>query len=229
VVRNKWPDDNQPFKYHAAPIELHTTAKKIPAWQKDHLGLVGKLQQSPAKSSEPTENITLIPMGCARLRISSFPTIGSGPDAHQWKKPPKTIPATASHCWQADTVAALSDKVLPRSSNDQSVQRMTFWPHKGTTEWVQYDFEKPETISGAAVYWFDDTGAGGCRVPKSWRLLYKDGDDFKQVSNAGSYGVEKDKFNSVRFKPVGTKALRLEVQLQPDYSGGILEWHIDTK
>jgi hypothetical protein len=229
VVHKGWPSNNQPFKFDAAPIELRVKGKRIPEWQKDHLGLVGKLQQSPVKSNEPTEDITLIPMGCARLRISSFPTIGSGPDAHQWKQPPKTIPATASHCWESDSVAALSDKVLPRSSNDQSVQRMTFWPRKGTTEWVQYDFEKPARISGSAVYWFDDTGVGGCRIPKSWQLLYKDGNNFKQVSNVGTYGVEKDKFNSVAFSPIQTTALRLEVQLQQDFSGGILEWRVDTE
>ena len=48
------------------------------------LGLVGLLQPSPVKSNEPTETITLIPMGAARLRISAFPTIGAGPDAHDW-------------------------------------------------------------------------------------------------------------------------------------------------
>jgi len=229
VVRNDWPSDNQPFKADAAPIELRAKAKKVPAWQKDHLGLVGKLQESPAKSSEPTENVTLIPMGCARLRISAFPTIGSGPGAYEWKQPPKTIPATASHCWDSDTVMALSDKLEPRNSNDQSIPRFTWWPHKGTKEWVQYDFEKPKRISAAAVYFFDDTGGGGCRIPKSWRLLYKDSNNWKQVSNAGSYGVEKDKFNSVTFSPVQTSALRLEMQLQQDFSGGILEWRVDTK
>jgi DUF1680 family protein len=228
VVQKQWPADNQPFKANAAPIELLAKAKKIPAWQKDQLGLVGKLQQSPAKSDEPTEDVTLIPMGCARLRISSFPTIGSGPDAHEWKEPPKTIPATASHCWQADTVAALSDKLLPQSSNDQSIPRFTWWPHKGTTEWVQYNFDKTEKIHGSAVYFFDDTGRGECRIPKSWRLLYKAVNNWKQVSNAGSYGLEKDKFNSVTFSPVQTSALRLEVQLQQDFSGGILEWRVDT-
>jgi hypothetical protein len=229
VIQKDWPADDQPFKFDAAPIELRTKAKRIPQWQKDHLGLVGLLQQSPVKSTEPTEDVTLIPMGCARLRISSFPIIGSGPGAHEWKKPPKTIPATASHCWESDSVAALSDKVLPRSSNDQSIQRMTFWPHKGRIEWVQYDFEKPTRIAGSAVYWFDDTGVGGCRIPKSWRLLYKDGNNFKQVSNASSYSIEKDKFNSVRFDLVQTTALRLEVQLQQDFSGGILEWRVDME
>jgi DUF1680 family protein len=228
VVQKEWPADNQPFEAKAVPIELLAKAKKIPAWQKDQLGLVGKLQQSPAKSDEPTENVTLIPMGCARLRISAFPTIGSGPDAHEWKEPPKTTPATASHCWQADTVAALSDNLLPRSSNDQSIPRFTWWPHKGTAEWVQYNFEKPERIHGSALYFFDDTGRGECRIPKSWRLLYKTVNNWKQVSGTSGYGVEKDKFNSVTFSPIQTSALRLEVQLQQDFSGGILEWRVDT-
>jgi len=81
-----WPENDQPFEATAAPIELCAKAKKIPQWKKDHLGLVGELQPSPVKSDQPTETITLIPMGCARLRISAFPTIGSSPDAHEWKE-----------------------------------------------------------------------------------------------------------------------------------------------
>jgi len=94
VVQKPWPQDNQPFEVKAAPTELRARAKKIPAWQLDELGLVGLLQQSPAKSDEPTETVTLIPMGAARLRISAFPTIGSGPDAHPWTTPPKKGAAT---------------------------------------------------------------------------------------------------------------------------------------
>jgi len=96
AVYKAWPDDDQPFEAIAAPIELRAKAKKIPAWQKDHLGLVGKLQQSPVKSGELTETVKLVPMGCARLRISAFPTIGTGPDAHEWEPPPKSMPDTAS-------------------------------------------------------------------------------------------------------------------------------------
>jgi hypothetical protein len=36
-----------------------------------------------------------------------------------------------------------------------------------------------------------------------------------------------DHFNRVAFAPVETKALRLEVQLQPGWSGGILEWKVE--
>jgi len=229
IVRKSWPQDNQPFEAQIAPIELRTRAKKIPNWKKDHLGMVGKIQDSPVKSEEPIETVTLIPMGCARLRISAFPTIGTGPDAREWVGPGETIPATASHCWEHDNVAALSDKFLPQSSNDQGIPRFTWWPRKGSTEWVQYDFDKPQNISSSEIYWFDDTGAGGCRTPKSWKLLYKDGDQWKEVSSAANYGTEKNKFNKVSFNPIQTKSLRIEAQLQPDFSAGILEWQTDAK
>jgi beta-L-arabinofuranosidase (glycosyl hydrolase family 127)/glycosyl hydrolase family 127 (putative beta-L-arabinofuranosidase) len=74
----------QPFTPDSAPIELRVNARKIPAWQQDKLGLVGKLQPGPVKSDQPLEKVTLIPMGAARLRISSFPVIGHGADAHEW-------------------------------------------------------------------------------------------------------------------------------------------------
>jgi hypothetical protein len=65
----------QPFAQAAAPIELKVKARRIPAWKQESNGMVGELPQSPAPSSAPVEEITLIPMGCARLRISAFPVV----------------------------------------------------------------------------------------------------------------------------------------------------------
>jgi hypothetical protein len=215
----------QPFAWDVAPIELTAKVKKIPVWKLDPKGLVGTLGQSPVKSAEPIETVTLIPMGCARLRIASFPVIGSGHDAHEWPEP---APArhTASHCFESDTVDALSDGIVPKSSNDKSIRRFTWWPRRGTEDWVTYDFEKPRKVSAVEVYWFDDTGVGQCRVPKSWRGEWLDGDQWKPVAATGPFGVEKDTFNSVPFEPVTTKQLRITVQLQPQFSGGILEWRV---
>jgi len=81
-------------------------------------------------------------------------------------------------------------------------------------------------VSAVEVYWFDDTGDGSCRVPASWKLLYKAGQDWKPVEDASQYSTRLDTYNRVNFKPVQTTALRLEVQLQPDFSGGILEWKV---
>jgi len=87
IERKPGPLAAQPFTPETAPISLKVRARGIPAWQLDQNNMVGLLQQSPAKSDQPREEITLIPMGAARLRISSFPTIGTAPEAREWVAP----------------------------------------------------------------------------------------------------------------------------------------------
>jgi DUF1680 family protein len=132
--------------------------------------------------------------------------------------------ASASRGIAAD---AANDQMLPKNSADESVPRMHWWPHKGTTEWVQYDFPGLQTVSRAEVYWFDDTGEGECRVPKSWRLLYKEGDRWIPVAGRVPYAVEKDRFTAVTFEPVKTESLRLEIELQTGFSAGVFEWKVE--
>jgi hypothetical protein len=64
------------------------------------------------------------------------------------------------------------------------------------------------------------------RVPASWKILYKDGDAWKAVENAGAWAVERDKFNQVSFKAVTTTALRLEVNFQATFSAGVQRWRV---
>lgn len=228
VVQKGGPLPANPFTHGTNPIELRAKARKIPQWQADSHNVVGLLQPSPARTTKPTETVTLIPMGTARLRITSFPTVGTGLDAHDWVAPVRSSwKTTASHVFESDTLDALNDGLEPARSDDQTIPRMTWWDHKGTAEWVQYDFAKPLTTGAVSLYWFDDSGHGGCRVPQSWRLLYKNGDQWEPVANASAYGTARDAYNRVTFTPVTTTALRLEAQLQPSFSGGILEWKVE--
>jgi hypothetical protein len=216
---------DNPWTHEGNPVELHAKARKISNWQTDKDNVVSVLQPSPAKTTEAVETVTLIPMGAARLRITSFPTVSAGEDAHEWVTPVKPEMAiTASHIF--DDITAVADGLEPASSYDLTIPRLTFWDHKGTSEWVQYDYPKAITTSSVSVYWYDDTGHGECRVPKSWRLLYKDGDAFKPVTAASAYGIDKDHSNEVRFAPVTTTALKLEIQLSEEFSGGLLEWKV---
>jgi DUF1680 family protein len=135
---------------------------------------------------------------------------------------------SASHCWQTDTVSALNDQVEPAASDDTTIPRFTWWNHRGTSEWVQYDFDHPTKICAAEAYWWDERRIHAhCRVPQSWRLVYQSNGEWKPVTGASAYGTEMDRFNRVTFDPVVTTALRLEVQLQADWSGGIVEWKVE--
>jgi len=135
---------------------------------------------------------------------------------------------SASHCWPSDTVSALNDQIDPTASDDAKIPRFTWWDHRGTSEWAQYDFDQPTRISAVELYWWDERRLNAhCRVPQSWWLLYQSGDTWKPVVSTAVRGVELDRFNRVTFDTVETKALRIEVQLQPEWSGGLLEWRVE--
>lgn len=156
-----------------------------------------------------------LPRDIALAKLPPVPTIAS------------TSSARASRVHATDSLAALNDQIEPKKSSDQGIPRFTWWDHRGTHEWVQYEFKAPKKVSKVDVYWFDDTGIGQCRVPKSWHLLYRAGDQWKPVENPSQHGTAPDTFNTTTFTPIETTGLRLEVDLQPEFSGGILEWRVE--
>ncbi len=68
-----WPEDDYPFTQESVPLEFKAKGVRIPSWTIDETGLCGVLPDENAVRSGETEDITLIPMGAARLRISAFP------------------------------------------------------------------------------------------------------------------------------------------------------------
>ncbi|MBN1795503.1 MAG: glycoside hydrolase family 127 protein [Sedimentisphaerales bacterium] len=121
-------------------------------------------------------------------------------------------------------LSAIQDRRLPKDSGDHSKGFFHFWPHKGTSEWVEYEFNKPYEVSSCSVYWFDDTGRGECRIPVSWQILYDDNGTFKPVKNKTEYKVTKDAMDTIEFEPVTTGRLRLQLQCRERFSAGIQEW-----
>ncbi len=134
---------------------------------------------------------------------------------------------TASHVHGGDALGALNDQLEPKNSNDRDIPRFTWWAHRGTAEWVAYEFAEATEVRAVEVYWFDDTGGGSCRVPVSWTLLYRDGDAWTPVSTRDRFGVGKDTYTRLAFDKVKTTGLRIEVRLQEGYSGGLLEWRVE--
>ena len=126
-----------------------------------------------------------------------------------------------------NNTAFIQDQLIPKNSGDHSQGYLHYWPHKETTEWVQYDFAEPTQVSSVSVYWFDDTGTGECRIPQSWKLLYRKDGNFVPVENFSDYKVTIDDFDKLSFLPVKTDALRLEMTFKKGFAGGIQEWIVE--
>lgn len=73
IVEKPWPADNFPFSLGNVPYEFKAKGVKVPSWTIDENGLCGVLPNEKAERSSTVEDITLVPMGAARLRISAFP------------------------------------------------------------------------------------------------------------------------------------------------------------
>jgi len=69
------------------------------------------------------------------------------------EKPGTAMPSTiaseaipsASYSSPTDRLDALNDQIEPRHSADTSVPYFSWWGHRGSQEWVQYDFSKTAT------------------------------------------------------------------------------------
>lgn len=219
----------QPWTAETVPVSIKTNGRQIPEWTTDMYGLVAPIQASPAQTSAPERELTLIPMGAARLRITVFPTVVTQ-GGHVWQKVKqarKAMPATYSHRNWWDSEAALSDGLLPENGDAESVPRFTWWDHKGTTEWVQYAFPETRTFQKTRVFWFDDAKGGGmCRHPESWWIEVKVGGVWTRVE-ALSPVTSNEGFEELTFKPIGGTEVRLVAKLKDGFSAGILEWEVN--
>jgi hypothetical protein len=77
IVQSSAKLADQPFTPETAPIKIIAKGKVLPDWKTDKNELLEPLPKSPATGDGLVRGFTLIPMGAARLRISSFPTVGN--------------------------------------------------------------------------------------------------------------------------------------------------------
>lgn len=143
---------------------------------------------------------------------------------------PKPAPSIASKSKVSSSqsnprmLRGLNDQYEPADAQDHNSVYLHWWPKQNTLEWVQYDFDQDYTVSESKFYWFDDAPFGGCRIPTYYKIYYLEKGKWVPAEVIASDAISKDRYNMVRFKPVLTRALRLEVQLPEKHSTGIHEW-----
>ncbi|MDR3250229.1 MAG: glycoside hydrolase family 127 protein [Tannerella sp.] len=74
IEHKTWHTDRNPFTLENVPFEFKAKGRTVPGWQIDGYGLCGVLPYEDAPKSAQSYDITLVPMGAARLRITAFPT-----------------------------------------------------------------------------------------------------------------------------------------------------------
>ncbi len=73
LERRPWPADNNPFTVQNSPLVFSAKGRRVPSWTIDRYGLCDVLPYDSDPRADAVEDIKLIPMGAARLRISAFP------------------------------------------------------------------------------------------------------------------------------------------------------------
>ena len=114
-----------------------------------------------------------------------------------------------------------------RKSSDEGLPLQAWHPRRGSAEWVQYEWESPQAIGECRVFWYDNSQVrrNGCALPAFWRLLYREESTGAWVPvDATIPAATRDTWNSVKFTPVKTSALRIAVQCQDGFSAGIFHW-----
>jgi hypothetical protein len=215
---------------HAAVSEVFKPALLNGVTVLEMKGTSTKRQLNSDELVHTTQTVTAIPYYAWANRGPSDMTVWIPYEASVAKpKPAATIASKAkvsASLRNQRMFKALNDQYEPADAKDNNAPYLHWWPKKNSLEWVQYDFDSPQTISSSSVYWYDDGPWGGCRIPVSWKLYYKKGEEWVEVKPTSTYSISKDKYDTVQFEPLTTTALKMEIQQPVEYSAGLHEWSV---
>jgi len=222
----------QPFTAEGTPIKLVAHGRRIPEWRLFN-NTCGALGPSPVYTEQTEEEITLIPMGCARLRVSVFPVVG-GPEAGSWPDaarqelpaglsyaPGKTgdglvnlvldktvsVFPWASYSFNPDPPDRAIDGIIGWES--QPSNRWTCWQSPNAEDWLELRLDRAVPIRAVGLFVFAD--GAGCWPPRSVKVEYQVGDRWVEVSNPAMDPPEAvgGKENRISFDEVTTDRVRI--------------------
>lgn len=231
----EWPDNDEKVLNTVlednAPI---TTTAYLPTELK---GIVRLEANAISTKKGPNQEIIRVPKAIKAIPFYAWANRGQGemavwiPRTVEASKPEPmptiSTKAKVSASTRNRSLNTVNDGYGPAHSNDRKVPFFSLWPKNNATEWIGLTFEQPETVSSAAVYWYDDGPWGGCRIPLWWKIQYKAEDgDWKDVTNTEDYVSKKDVLNTVSFEPVKAQDVRLVFQMPERESCALYEFEV---
>lgn len=134
----------------------------------------------------------------------------------------------ASHARISASNVPVPTQYWLRAVNDGKVRQSPLPPDMWATwsrnnppqQWIMYQWEQPETLTGTSLHFWGDHAAGsgvGVAPPKEWRIEYwVDGSGWKAVTGSSPYTSTLDADNKVEFSPVTTRCLRAAFDASTD-------------
>ena len=225
---------DEPFTADGAPIRLRCLGRRIPEWRlMNHT--CGPLGPSPVHTDEPEESLTLIPMGCARLRVCVLPVVVSI-GGHQWPaEPRRALPPGLTSAPRTDDDGLINlvmddgvgvlagssyrnDEGPPDRAVDcvvghhqQPSNRWTCRLSRNRKDHLEVILDRPRRLRAVGIELFDN-GADEA-PPAAWEVLYLDGHDYRPVTNA-RYALDAPTGgceNRVDFHEIEVERLRIVV------------------
>ena len=122
---------------------------------------------------------------------------------------------------------AINDGEEPASSDDPTLY-FDWWPTKGTTEWVEYALPATRPrLGGPGLLVRRHRAAVRCACPRAGACSTATATAGCPSTTTDAYGVGEGRATTrVRFTPVTTSGLRLEVTMQEKWSAGLQEWRV---
>jgi len=204
VERSSSALSDQPFTPETAPLRILARGRKVAEWRQEENGMIGEIQMSPVAASGREEEITLIPMGAARLRVSMFPVAGEGGAGVKWDANPGSV--TASSMSHFDQPGVVVDGDAGTALRFPAPARRT------QAHWAEMSFGRKKGVDWIDLDWQVGTGGGGPRRPERVKVMYRDGAGWKEVKGARGGEAVRIAFEGVETAGSGSSSSRRRVK-----------------
>ena len=104
------------------------------------------------------------------------------------------------------------------------------WGSPNASDWYEVDFRQQRTVDEARLYFRDDRAGNRYRAPSSYAVQYWNGSAWvNAAAQTRTPTTPKANYNRVRFTPVSTQRLRVQVTHASGFKTGLTEVKLHSR